>query len=185
MQGVTFWRIDDQMPPHRSGIYMIDLSSNDTATKLVNVTFEDSYRATNSPDFTPHGIGHWVTKDGEMILYVINHRRRGDTVDSFTYDPQKRSLKYRKSFENSLFHDLNDLALVNLDEFYVTIDIYFQTSLGKQIEFLAKLPLGQILYVNGKGSKNEVKVAADYLRYANGIARSNDDRYNTFVRDVI
>ena len=157
---------------------MIDLGSNDTATKLVNITFEGSYRETNSPDFTPHGMGHWVTKDGEMILYIINHRRRGDTVDSFIYNPQKKSLKYRKSFEDALFHDLNDLALVELDEFYVTIDIYLQTSLGKQVEFLAKLPLGRILYVNGKGStKSEVKVAADYLRYPNGIARSNDNRY--------
>ena len=175
MQGVTFWPIDDELPPHHSGIYMIDLGSNNT--KLFNITFEGSYRETNSPDFTPHGMGHWVTKDGEMILYIINHRRRGDTVDSFIYNPQKKSLKYRKSFENPLFHDLNDLAMVDLDEFYVTIDIYFQTSLGKQIEFLAKLPLGQILHVNGKGSKDEVKVAADYLRYPNGIARSNNGRY--------
>ena len=154
---------------------MIDLDSNDA--KLVNLTFEGSYREANCPDFTPHGMSHWVTKDGEMILYVINHRHRGDTVDSFIYSPKKKSLKYRKSFENLLFHDLNDLALVDLDEFYVTIDIYFQTRFGKQIESLAKLPLGQILYVNGKGSKDEVKVAADYLRYPNGIARSNNGRY--------
>ena len=92
LQGVTFWPIDDELPPHRSGVYMIDLGSNDT--KLFNLTFEGSYRETNSPDFTPHGMGYWVTKDGEMILYIINHRHRGDTVDSFVYNPKKKSLKY-------------------------------------------------------------------------------------------
>ena len=156
---------------------MIDLGRpNGTRPKLVNLTFEGSYRESNSPDFTPHGMSHWITKDGEMLLYIINHRRRGDTVDSFVYDPEKKSLKFQKTFENPMFHDLNDLALVDLDEFYVTIDIYFQSSFGKQVESLARLPLGRILHVDGRGSKDEVKVAADYLRYPNGIVRSNDGR---------
>ena len=69
------------MPPHRSGVYMIDLSSDNP--QLVNVMFEGSYRESISPDFTPHGVGHWVTKDGEMTLYVINHRRHGDVHGGF------------------------------------------------------------------------------------------------------
>ena len=97
-QGLTWWRKDDAMPPHRSGVYMIDLSSDNP--QLVNLTFEGSYRESISPDFTPHGMGHWVTKDGEMILYVINHRRHGDVVDSFVYNPTKKPLKYRRSFES-------------------------------------------------------------------------------------
>ena len=121
---------------------MIDLSSNNTVTKLVNLTFEGSYREIESPDFTPHGMGHWVTKDGEMILYIINHRRRGDTVDSFVYNPKKKSLKYRKSFENQLLYNPNDLVLVDLDKFYVTIDHYFTGSGGRIAEDWLKLPLG-------------------------------------------
>ena len=153
---------------------MIDLSSDNP--KLVNLTFEGSYRESISPDFTPHGMGHWVTKDGEMILYIINHRHKGDTVDSFVYNPTKKSLKYRRSFNNSLFHDLNDLVLVGLDEFYVTVDQYFQTGIGKQIEVNFRLPLGQILYVNGRASQNMTKVAMDGLKYPNGIAKSNNGR---------
>ena len=164
------------MPPHRSGIYMIDLGLS--KPKLVNLTFEGSYREHISPDFTPHGMGHWVKKDdGEMILYVINHRRNGDVVDSFVYDPSKKSLRFRKSFQSPLFHDLNDLVLVDLDEFYVTVDHYFQTSFGRMSEVLLKLPLGQVLYVNGKGSKEVVEVAIDGMKYPNGIAKSNDGRY--------
>ena len=176
MQGSTFWSIDDELPPHRSGVYMIDLGSNDTVTKLVNVTFEGSYRETNSPDFTPHGMGHWVTKDGEMILYIINHRRRGDTVDSFIYNPQKRSLKYRKSFENPLLSSLNDLVLIDLDKFYVTIDHYFSGLIGRIAEEVLRLPLGQVIYVNGGGLETELKVATDSLKFPNGIAVSNDRR---------
>ena len=174
LQGVTFWSIDDELPPHSSGIYMIDLSSNDT--KLFNLTFEGSYRETNSPDFTPHGMGHWVTKDGEMILYIINHRHRGDTVDSFVYNPKKKSLKYRKSFENPLLHSLNDLVLMDLDKFYVTVDHYFLGLTGRITEELLRLPLGQVLYVNGSGPEMEVKVAVDSLKFPNGIAMSNDHR---------
>jgi arylesterase/paraoxonase len=176
MQGATVWSIDDELPPHRSGIYMIDLSSNDTATKLVNITFEGSYRETNSPDFTPHGMSHWVTKNGEMILYIINHRRRGDTVDSFVYNPQKKSLKYRKSFENPLLYNQNDLVVVDLDKFYVTIDHYYTGAVGRTAEDMLKLPLGRILYIDGSGPGLEVKVAMNGVRLPNGIAMSNDNR---------
>ena len=157
---------------------MIDLSSSNTATKLVNITFEGSYRETNSPDFTPHGMGHWVTKDGEMILYIINHRRRGDTVDSFIYNPQKKSLKYRKSFENPLLYNLNNLVLVDLDKFYATVDHYFKAALGRTAEELLRLSLGKILYVDGSSAVQElvIKVAMDGLKYPNGIAGSNDHR---------
>ena len=160
---------------------MIDLSSNDTASKLVNITFEGSYRETNSPDFTPHGMGHWVTKDGEMILYVINHRRRGDTVDSFTYDPQKKSLKYRNSFENPVFYNLNDLVVVDLDKFYVTVDHYFLGIVGRTVEDILKLPLGRILYVDGSGQGLEVKIAMNGVRFPNGIAMSNDNRLRVII----
>ena len=155
---------------------MIDLSSNDTMTKLVNLTFEGSYRETESPDFTPHGMGHWVTKDGEMILYIINHRHRGDTVDSFIYNPKKKSLKYRKSFENSLLYNLNNLVLVDLDKFYATVDHYFKRAGGRTAEELLRLPLGQVLYIDGSGSELEVKVAMDGVKFPNGIAGSNDHR---------
>ena len=162
------------MPPHRSGIYMIDLGSS--KPKLVNLTFDGSYREHISPDFTPHGMGHWVTEEGEMILYVINHRQNGDVVDSFDYNPSKKSLRFRRSFQNPLFYDLNDLVLVDLDEFYVTIFHYFQTRIWRLSEILLKLPLGQVLHVDGKGSKEVVKVAIDGIKCPNGIAKSNDGR---------
>ena len=158
---------------------MIDLGSD--KPKLVNLTFEGSYREHISPDFTPHGMSHWVTKGGEMIIYIINHRRNGDTVDSFLYDPTKMSLKFRRSFQSPLYHDLNDLALVDLDEFYVTVEHYFQTEFVRTVrvmEILLRLPLGQVLYVNGKGSDEIVKVAIAGMKFPNGIAKSNDGRYH-------
>ena len=154
---------------------MIDLGSD--KPKLVNLTFEGSYREHISPDFTPHGMSHWVAKGGEMIIYIINHCRNGDTVDSFIYDPTKTSLKFRRSFQNPLYHDLNNLVLVDLDEFYVTVDHYFQTGFGRAMELHLRLPVGQVLYVNGKGSDETVKVAIDGIKYPNGIAKSNDGRY--------
>ena len=163
------------MPPHRSGVYMIDLGSNDP--QLVNITFEGSYRESISPDFTPHGMGHWITKDGEMIIYIINHHRSEDVVDSFVYNPTKKSLKYRQTFSNPLFHNLNDLVVVDLDRFYVSVNDYFLSPFGKILEVNLRLPLGQILYVDG----DAVKVAMDGLKYPNGMAISNNGRYDCII----
>jgi arylesterase/paraoxonase len=113
-----------------------------------------------------------------MILYIINHRHGGDTVDSFIYNPKKKSLKYRKSFEDPLLYNLNDLVLVDLDKFYVTVNHYFLGKSGKIAEVLLRLPLGKILFVDGSvGQELKIKVAMDGLKQPNGIAGSNDHRY--------
>ena len=91
------------------------------------------------------------------------------------------SLKFRRSFQSPLYHDLNDLVLVDLDEFYVTVDQYFQSGLVKMLEVNLKLPFGQILYVNGRGPDEVVMLAMDGLRYPNGIAMSKDNRYHAII----
>ena len=60
-----------------------------------------------------YDVGHWVTEDGSIIVYVINHSRGKDFVESFQYDPEHLSLKHRKS---STLSGMNDLVLLALDE---------------------------------------------------------------------
>ena len=65
---------------------------------------------------------------------------------------------------------------MDLDKFYVTVNHYFLGLTGRTTEELLRLPLGQVLYVNGSGPEMEVKVAMDNLKFPNGIAVSNDRR---------
>ena len=45
--------------------------------RLVNLT-EDF-----SPELNPHGIGWWMAENGDLSLFVVNHRREGHFVEIF------------------------------------------------------------------------------------------------------
>lgn len=156
------------------GIFMLDL--NLTNPVPVNLTFEDNFSEILSREFTPHGMGHWITENGSMILYVINHRGDKDTVYSFRYNPSTRSLKLRKSFEHPELYNLNDLVLVDLDKFYVTRDRHYKSEILKSIENVLGPPLAAVCYVDGTSPEIKVKVAASGFRMPNSIVKSNDDR---------
>ena len=150
---------------------MFDL--NDPTDGPKKLVFEGDFHQ-QCPDFIPHGIGHWIDHDGSILLYVINHRRAKDTVDSFYYNPDTLSLKHRKSFEAPHLYELNSLVLLGRDEFYATNDHYFQNTLMKNIENNLRLPLSSVVYYNG--NTEETKVVANGLKYANGIAMSNNGK---------
>lgn len=137
-----------------------------------NLTFEGFPESEIPSEFSPHGMGHWITNNGSLLLYFVNHRRNKDTVESFEYKPSRKTLVHRRTFEDLRFYNLNDVAVVGIDEFYVTVDRYFQHHALKEVENNFRLPLGSVLYCNG----NKVLSAWDTLRYPNGIARSNDGR---------
>ena len=106
---------------------------------------------------------------------MINHHQEGlDTVESFQYHPGNLSLSHRQTFRHSLFHNLNDLVLVGLDEFYATNDRYCVQLYLHTIETILRLPLGTVTYYNGR--TNEGKVALSGARFPNGIAQSNNGR---------
>lgn len=129
----------------------------------------------HNDQFNPHGVGHWVTEDGEFLLYVVNHLKERDTVECFHYDVEGRLLKHRKTFQHSLLQNLNDVVIVGLDEFYTTVDHYFSMPIAQKVESFLTLPLCSVIYYNAK--HEDVKVAARGLKYANGIAMSINKRY--------
>ena len=162
------------MPTVNAGVFLMDLNLDNPSP--VNLTFEDNFMEGISQDFSPHGMGNWVTEDGSMVLYVVNHRRDRDTVDSFQYNPATKSLKYRKSFENPELYNLNNLVLVDLDKFYTTRDRYYKLFALKTIENIFRLPFGSVWFVDGSTAETTVKLAADGIKYPNGIAKSNNGR---------
>lgn len=154
--------------PKLAGILLLDLNAE--SPKPFNLTLEGF---SDAATFNPHGICKWISKDGSMYLYVINHRLEGDTVESFEYQPSKKQLVHRKTISDPLFWNLNAITVTDLDKFYVTVDHYFQHPILKEVEVLSRLALAYVLYFDGQSSK----VASDLLKYPNGITKSRDGRY--------
>ncbi len=147
---------------------MFDFNDPSSGPKKLTMdqTFLDS-----CPDFTPHGVSQWIAGDS-VLLYIVNHRRGKDTIESFQYDPETLTLLHRKTFEDPLIYNVNDLEVVELDKFYLTNDRYFLSGFMKGIEGNLRLPLASVTYYDGEMGTS--RTVASGLRYANGIAKSTD-----------
>lgn len=153
-----------------SGVFLLDLNLD--SPQPVNLTFEGYFESQDEAVFHPHGMGHWVDKNGSMYLYIVNHREDADTIESFEYKPSAKKLIYRKTFRDPRFHNINDLVLVDMDKFYATVDHYFTNPVLIVLETHLRLSLAYVLYFDGR----DTIVASDGVKYPNGIAKSNDGR---------
>ncbi len=154
--------------PESSGIFLLDL--NVEAPKPFKLPLEGF---SDPDDLNPHGMSKWISKDGAMYLYVINHREDGDTVESFEYRPSQKKLVHRKTIKDPLFWNLNSLIAVDLDKFYCTVDRYFQHPMLMEMETYFRLAFAYVLYYNGV----EAMIASESLKYPNGISKSIDGRF--------
>lgn len=149
------------------GVYLMDLNSE--SPQPLNLTMEG--RGVPS-ELSPHGMGRWVGEDGSYYLYVINHLRNSDAVESFEYKPSEKKLIHRNTFRSPLFSNLNDLVVVGMDKFYTTMDRYFSNSILQQVETYSRVALGCVVYFDGE----KAMVASENIKYPNGITKSNDGR---------
>ena len=149
----------------------------DETPQPVKLTIEGDFLTKISPIFNPHGLGHWVTEDGNLLLYVVNHRpNEVDAIECFQYLPETKSLKYRKTLSCPECNNFNDVVVVEKDKMYVTRDRYYLNDRVRYWETMLRFLYGSILYMDGSGETTLTKVAADGFWYPNGIARSNDGR---------
>ena len=170
MQGLFLYKdyYPNNKPP--AGIFLLDLNLDHP--EPVSVHLENFSVQTHN--LAPHGMAGWVSEDGKYLLYFVNHRRDGDTVESFEYHPSKPSLVYRKTFRDSKFRNLNDLVVVAEDKFYVSVYGYSENKFILLLELLSFLlwPNALILYC----SDGIVLVATERLKLPSGIEKSKDDR---------
>jgi arylesterase/paraoxonase len=148
------------------GIYRLDLSG------VLTGESELQYLPTlGLSDFRPHGIDLVREKDGKLSLYAVNHPRvGGHRIDIFT--TTANGLVYRKSVEHELLRSPNDIAVEQTGSFYVTNDHFHDDGLGRILEDLLMRDRGNVVYWDGR----EMRIAADGLTYANGVAFSWDGR---------
>ena len=172
-QGYFLWEFEQYIPAPDSCFYLFDMNHPDPHSQQpVRLEIEGDF---NEKEFFAHGMSHWITENGSIILYAIAHHRNNiDTVDSFLYNPDKPSLRYLNSFQDPLLRSANDLVMVAEDEFYATIFHYFDCPFLKNVEPYFRLPWKDVIHHNGK--TDEWKVAISGLTAPNGIAVSNNGK---------
>jgi arylesterase/paraoxonase len=146
----------------QGAIYGFDLAS--ASPRLMNLT-ADFPRELNS-----HGIGWWMAQNGDLSLFVVNHRKDGHFVEIFDY--RKGKLFHRQSLSGALTHSPNDVLPVGPTAFYVTNDHGNSTVLGRMAEEYLQLARSYVLYYDGKSFRK----VGEGLAYANGINTSAEGR---------
>ena len=68
------------------------------------------------------GFDIYETSPGNLLIYAINHRRTGSTIERFHHTVGSGTLVYERSFDcnNDIVYTPNDVAIIGEDEFYVT-----------------------------------------------------------------
>lgn len=141
--------------PYKTGIYSLDLKSNDFQPKLLSQNFKEP--------FLPHGIDLIQLDSNHHKLFVINHGE-GESIEVFDLY-NKDSLVFDKTLEHELIYSANDIIAISENEFYFTNDHYYTNKLGQIIENYLGLTKCETVYFDGKN----YRVVDNNLAYANGI----------------
>ena len=149
---------------------MLDMSDPHKGPKKLDI--EGSY-LDDHPDLMPHGISSWVAKNGDIFIYVVCHwSGLKDSVEIFQYYPSKASVRHIQSVSDDNVMHLNDLTVIDRDEFYVTNWRYFTNGFLHLLEQLIRLPLNKVYHVkNGK-----FNVVGSGFYSANGIHVSRNGK---------
>lgn len=146
----------------RGGIYAISIDDP------LSAEWRD--RTGGAPEeFEPLGL--YFYRDAEYRrLFVAN----GATKSVELYDVlDNGDLVHRETFKERRLTSPNDVVAVGPRDFYVTNDFGAgRDSLLARVEFLTRARSGKLLQFNGMAWK----LAAEDLRFANGVAASNDGR---------
>ena len=158
-------------PKNNGALYVLEMS-NPHKERPKRLIFEEGYLADHS-DFNPHGISYFVTQNNDIFLYVICHwSNNKDSIDVFQYYPHKGSVRLVRSITHSLTMNLNNLIVLNEDEFYVTNWKYFNNHFFHVLEQLLRLPLSKVYYFK----EGEFTVVETGFRSANGIHVSRNGK---------
>lgn len=115
-----------------------------------------------------HGIS--LSPSGQTIFAVDHSDPRGDQIRVYSRTPGSAKLNLKKSVP--MLRNLNDLAAVDDERVFVTMDHGAQTDLGRKLEDYSRMGRGSIFFFDGK-EYQELKTG---ISFANGIVWSPKDR---------
>lgn len=134
-------------------LYSYNIKSNQLSLLTGNLKFP----------FYPHGISTFDSK----IIYAINHHPEGDRIEKFKWVDSK--IVFEKSLQDPQLQLANDLAPINSDQFFVTIDHGFKNTYGQLFENYSRVGFGHVLFFDGVKFLRVI----DQLSYANGVVADN------------
>lgn len=124
-------------------------------------------------EFVPHGLGIKQLDDSNYLVFVINHRKDADYVEMFTWDRSSGDGLVMTHYNQvsaeqlGIWGNLNDVAVVSKDSFYVTNDKFVGSVIGR-ISHYTGLPVCKfVFWSNGKA----VDISKGYIE-PNGVGIS-------------
>lgn len=107
----------------------------------------------STKNFHPHGLCVFTQKNGQKTVFVINHRRKGDSVEAFTFDEKEKQLNHARTIKSPTFQSLEDLVCLTNEKFFAVNTHYFKDEYLRHVELYFALPLGNLVYFDGKKSR--------------------------------
>ena len=152
-------------------IYTFDFKNPDAGVVKLNIDQSEIWKSLD-----PHGIDLVENEEDNTIkLYVVNHAKATESVEVFLFDPQQpQLLSHLRTIRDDSFVCLNDITMLNENEFYVTSWVKYchYPMVLPAFEFFSGIETGSLVYYDG--SKGEV---IERGRSFNGIAQSKDSKH--------
>lgn len=156
--------------PVQGTIYSYDL--NEKTPQLINLTPMLPF------EFHPHGISIYTLGESSFVLAVVNHSYGRHSIEIFEYG--NGLLTHKKTIKDPKLISPNDLVFLNETQMYITNDHGSRSKWMKSIENYLQLTRSNVVFYDG----NEFTIAAENLRYSNGINVS-PDRKNLYVAETV
>jgi arylesterase / paraoxonase len=163
--GNLFISSQDRRTVRQGGIYLAKIEHPEIAPRWITAPL--------AMPLHPHGLSLFADAAGRKTLAVINHPGKGaDQILLFdvTDSADGATLTLRRTVEDPLLRNLNDVTLVSHEAFYATNDHGSETAFGEQLENWLMLPRSTVTYYDGTAAA----IAATGFNYANGINRNAD-----------
>jgi len=106
----------------RGNLYLFDFNKPDQGAKRLQMKNVSKEFLEN---FDPHGMDVFEV-NGVVKLYVVNHLDDFDTIEVFQYSSEHPTeVHHVSTIRNDLFNCLNDITIIDEDEFYATNFVKF------------------------------------------------------------
>lgn len=171
--GLTFissgFKLDNPDVPSMAGRILLYDMSNPDEKGAIDLELEGFDRA----GFVPHGISAWEDKTGEITIFIVNHHKQKERIESFLYQPEKKSLRHLKTYKDGSMKNLNDVLATSNKTFYFTNWSNSRSFWPNTLETFLLLPWTNVYYHDGE----IYRLVAEDLVMANGLAMSLDGKY--------
>ncbi|KAJ1895225.1 hypothetical protein LPJ66_004720 [Kickxella alabastrina] len=126
-----------------------------------------------SQDLRVHGFDiYWDPADSnDMTFMLVNHQLDHAAVSIFSYKRGSNYMVHVETVRSSLLKSPNNIVAMSKRAFYATNDMKYTGGILRTVSNNLRLANGHVVYRNSLG---EFNIAADNIKYPNGIAKDKN-----------